>query len=203
MNHAPFFSKASDLWETPDDLFMELHQEFDFTVDGAATAENAKLPAYWSDSLNLDWAKPRWDGSLNRVFLNPPYSQCFKFVRKAYNEAAHGATVVMLLPVRSDTKWFHNWVWDTEKHKPKDHPDVSVEVRFIKGRVKYINPDKPDSKNSAPFPSMVVVFKPKPKQAQYNALKAIEFLKELEQKKRQNEYWQNQYIKKVNYVEWK
>ena len=79
-------------------------------------------------------------------WCNPPYSRCREFVAKAAQERERvGALTVMLLPSRTDTRWFHDHVWQ----KP------GVEIRFIKGRLKF-----GDGKNSAPFPSMVVVFRP-------------------------------------------
>ncbi len=155
-NQAVHFSHESDLWETPDSLFQELHEEFDFTIDGAANADNAKLPKWMGDGsdYHVDALAANWFDQ--RVFLNPPYSQCWEFVKKASEEAVKGATVVMLLPARTDTKWFHTYIWDHTG--PQNHPTVKVEVRFIKGRVKFTRPGKP--LNSAPFPSMVVIFKP-------------------------------------------
>jgi len=78
------------------------------------------------------------------VFCNPPYSKIKDWVKKCYDEAATGATVVLLIPARTDTRYFHDYIY-------KQH-----EIRFIKGRLKF-----GDSKNSAPFPSMIVVMKEK------------------------------------------
>ena len=136
------FSKKSDEWETPQALFDVLHEEFDFDFDCAATAQNAKCKLWLGpggmteDALTFDW-----DDAY--CWLNPPYSQCKEFVAKAALEASTGATVVLLLPARTDTKWFHEHIY--KKH----------EVRFLKGRLQF-----GDSKNNAPFPSMIVVMRP-------------------------------------------
>src|SRR5262249_4101706 len=88
------------------------------------------------DGLAQDWAG-------ETVFMNPPYGrQISRWVRKAHDSAARGATVVCLVPARTDTHWWHNYVIDGE-------------VRFLKGRLKF-----GDSKNSAPFPSALVIFRP-------------------------------------------
>jgi hypothetical protein len=84
-------------------------------------------------------------------WLNPPYSKCREFIAKAAAEARKGCTVVCLVPSRTDTRWWHEHVWDAEKHQPRP----GVEVRFIKGRLKFGG-----STNSAPFPSVVIVFRP-------------------------------------------
>jgi site-specific DNA-methyltransferase (adenine-specific) len=151
MNSALMFSRASDEWATPYDLFQRLHAEFWFTLDAAATAENAKTPAYLSaelDALTLAWSGTVW--------LNPPYSQCARFIAKAAAESRRGCTVVCLVPARTDTRWFHAHIWDADQHQPRP----GVEVRFLKGRLKF-----GDSPNSAPFPSLIVIFRPAPAQA--------------------------------------
>jgi phage N-6-adenine-methyltransferase len=155
------FSRESDLWETPDDVFQALHEEFDFKVDGAATEETSKLPVWYGpgSSIDSDALHASWEGP---VFLNPPYSQCYAFVEKAYTECViNRVTTVILLPARTDTKWFHNFIWDKHKNKPYDFDHFKVEVRFLKGRLKFKLPGK--KANSAPFPSMVVIFRPKEK----------------------------------------
>lgn len=155
MNNALMFSKASDEWATPHALYMELWREFPFTHDAAAGYGNAKCiqawgPSHWNpdyrDALAVDWF-----GSAGRgpIWLNPPYSKCREFIAKAAIEAQKGCTVVCLVPSRTDTRWWHEHVWDGNK------PRKGVEVRFLKGRVKF-----GDGKNSAPFPSVVIVFRP-------------------------------------------
>lgn len=135
------FSKDSDEWETPDTVFLPLHEEFNFTIDAAATKQNTKLEKFWSkkdDALTQRWAS-------ERVWCNPPYSQWQKFVAHA---ARCGGTAVLLLPARTDTKAFHEYIWYRNASR------AYVEVRFIKGRLKFNG-----STNSAPFPSMIVIFK--------------------------------------------
>lgn len=129
------FSSATDLWSTPQAFFDELNREFHFDADVCALPENAKCEKFYSpeqDGLKQEWTGVCW--------CNPPYGrQVGKWVEKA---AKSDATVVMLLPARTDTKWFHDWILPF------------AEVRFVKGRLKF-----GQGKNSAPFPSMVVVFR--------------------------------------------
>lgn len=138
MNTAVMFSSATDEWATPQDFFDQLNQEFHFTLDPCATHESAKCARYFTEEDNglaQDWA-----GEV--VFMNPPYGRVLgQWVKKAFEESVKGATVVCLLPARTDTRWFHDYIY----HR--------AEIRFVKGRLKF-----GDSKNSAPFPSMVVIF---------------------------------------------
>jgi site-specific DNA-methyltransferase (adenine-specific) len=138
MNSA-LFSFATDLWATPQDFFDKLNSEYRFTLDPCATKANAKCGKYYTkeeDGLQQDWG-----GHI--VFCNPPYGRELpKWVEKAYNESKKpGTTVVMLIPARTDTRYFHDYIY----HK--------AEIRFLKGRLKFGG-----SKNSAPFPSMVVIY---------------------------------------------
>lgn len=133
------FSSASVEWSTPQEVFDKLDDEFHFTLDAAATQENAKCERYYTK--DQDGLKNPWGGV---VWCNPPYGRKIGlWVRKAY-ESTHenGSTVVMLLPARTDTKWFHGYIL----HR--------AEIRFIAGRLKFGG-----AKNSAPFPSMVVIFR--------------------------------------------
>jgi len=145
------FSRQSDEWSTPQYLFDALDVEFTFGLDAAATETNAKCTAFFTaedDALTQDWcvlARP-WS-----IFVNPPYSQCRAFVHKAAESAKYGAQVVMLLPARTDTRWFHDHIWDAEHACPR----TRVEVRFLKGRLRF-----GEAQNSAPFPSMIVIFRP-------------------------------------------
>ena len=136
------FSSAKDCWETPQSFFDDLNEEFHFDLDVCALPENAKCPRFYTpDDDGL--AQP-WDGLCN--WCNPPYGrQIAKWVERAHITAISGVgTTVMLLPARTDTKWFHDYIYE------------QAEIRFIKGRLKFGN-----SKNSAPFPSMIVVFRPR------------------------------------------
>lgn len=138
MNTDVMFSSKTDLWETPQELFDELNYEFHFTLDVCALPENAKCSVYYTPQQN-GLSKP-WNGV---IWCNPPYGKGVgEWVRKALSTSVGGATVVMLLPARTDTRWFHEYIYG------------KAEIRFIKGRLKFGG-----SKNSAPFPSMVVVFR--------------------------------------------
>jgi len=130
----------SNEWATPKDFFKKLDDEFNFTLDPCCTHENAKCEKHYTmedNGLIQDW-------SGERVFVNPPYGREIKdWVEKAYNESRKPNTlVVMLIPARTDTKYFHKYIY----HKATD-------IRFIEGRLHFN-----ESKGSAPFPSMVVVF---------------------------------------------
>ena len=137
MNKEVMFSSKTDLWATPQEFFDELDREFHFTLDVCAIHSNAKCERYYSPIEN--GLLQGWKGV---VWCNPPYGrEIGKWVEKAYYSHLEGVKVVMLLPARTDTKWFHDFIY----HK--------AEIRFVKGRLKF-----GDSQNSAPFPSMVVVF---------------------------------------------
>ena len=140
MNTAAMFSSTTNEWETPQDFFDKLNEEFHFTLDPCATPQNAKCKKYYT--VKEDGLKQDWQGET--VFCNPPYGRAIKdWVRKCYEESKKPNTiVVMLIPARTDTTYFHDYIY----HKAK-------EIRFVRGRLKFGN-----SKNSAPFPSMVVVF---------------------------------------------
>lgn len=134
-------SSKKDLWSTPDSFFTEVSERFDFDTDVCAVAENAKCHHYYTPEENgllQDWKGICW--------MNPPYGrEIGKWVQKAYEEAnKHNSIIVALLPARTDTKWFHEWIYMM----------YGVEIEFIKGRLKF-----GDAKHSAPFPSMLVVFK--------------------------------------------
>jgi site-specific DNA-methyltransferase (adenine-specific) len=134
------FSSANDVWATPQNLFDELDKEFNFTLDPCALPDNAKCAKYYTPAE--DGLAQSWGGE--QVFCNPPYGRkIYDWVRKAYNESKKpGTTVVMLIPARTDTRYFHDFIY----HQAK-------EIRFIKGRLKFGN-----AKNAAPFPSMIVIF---------------------------------------------
>lgn len=138
MNTEVMFSSKTDMWETPQDFFDKLNEEFHFTVDVCAIPKNAKCEKFFTPEMN--GLKQEWTGI---CWCNPPYGrEIGKWVEKAYIASTWGATVVMLLPARTDTKWFHEYIYN------------KAEIRFIKGRLKFGN-----SKTAAPFPSMVVIFR--------------------------------------------
>lgn len=130
---------ASDEYETPMDLFKELNNEFNFNLDPCSTDENCKCKNHYT--IEDDGLTQNWGGY--RVFCNPPYSDIGSWVEKAYREGCKDNTVVvMLIPSRTDTQYFHNFI------------NNRAEIRFIKGRLKF-----GDSKHTAPFPSMIVIFR--------------------------------------------
>lgn len=129
----------TDVWATPQWLFDALNKEFGFTLDPCSDGKNAKCPKFYTPTENgllRDWGT-------ETVFMNPPYSEVDVWMRKAYGAAQEGATVVCLIPARTDTQWWHAYV-------------MKAEIRFIKGRLKF-----GDAENSAPFPSAIVVFRPR------------------------------------------
>lgn len=133
------FSSATDDWATPQVFFDELNKEFNFTLDPCASSSNAKCKKFFTKEQ--DGLKQSWKNET--VFCNPPYGrEIGSWVKKCYDENKSGATVVMLIPARTDTKYFHEYIY-------KQH-----EVRFIKGRLKFN-----DGKSPAPFPSMVVIMR--------------------------------------------
>lgn len=153
------FSSNSEEWETPSNLFEELNNEFQFDTDLCASDKNAKCShyikkgsSYYNTGLDRNDTLPYVGKS---AFMNPPYGRKIgEFVRKAYLLAFRDKkTVVCLLPARTDTKWWHNYCMKAD------------EIRFLKGRVKFINPDNRNAKlQSAPFPSAIVIFRPKTKE---------------------------------------
>ena len=133
------YSSKSNEWATPQYLFDELDKEFNFTLDPCATDENFKCDKYFTiedDGLIQDWSN-------DVVFMNPPYGRDIKhWIKKAYESHKQGATVVCLIPARTDTSYWHEFIFGK-----------ATDVRFLRGRVKF-----GDSKNSAPFPSAIVVY---------------------------------------------
>lgn len=141
MNTSAMFSSKTCDWATPQDFFDKLNAEFRFTLDPCADDSNHKCDKYFTkeqDGLLQDWG-----GEV--VFCNPPYGREIPlWVKKCFEQVYCGncPCAVMLIPARTDTRWFHEYIY----HK--------AEVRFVRGRLKF-----GDSQNSAPFPSMVVVFR--------------------------------------------
>lgn len=134
------FSNKSDEWSTPQNLYNELDAEFHFNLDPCANKYNHKCDNYYSkynNGLNHEWGGCR-------VFCNPPYSEINEWCKKAYEETFYGdcELLVMLVPSRTDTKWFHDWCYG------------KAEIRFIKGRIKFGG-----STNNAPFPSILVIYR--------------------------------------------
>jgi site-specific DNA-methyltransferase (adenine-specific) len=155
------FSSESGRWETPPELFAKLDQEFGFTVDVCAEAHNKKCRRYFSPGV--DGLRRSWAGE--RAWCNPPYGMGLsRWFAKAIAEREQGATVVVLVPARTDTRWWQTFVMP--------HAD---EVRFIDGRVKFIRPPSKTHERKhkrkrangkratiAPFPSVLVIFRGRP-----------------------------------------
>ena len=149
------FSHKGDEWQTPQWLFDQLDREFHFQVDVAATQENTLCIGYYTkttDALNGDWISDDYDeddvaisNGIDRFFCNPPYSKIAAFMKKAYEESLKGATVVCLIPCRTDTRYWH------------DYCMKASEIRLIKGRLKFTN-HTIEKTSSATFPSCIVVF---------------------------------------------
>lgn len=140
MNRELFFKSAGDERSTPQAFFDALHREFSFNLDAAASAENAKCELFFGTGGIADNAlEEDWGGEGSRVWLNPPYSTAGAFVAKAREEADKGATVVMLLPARTDTKWWHNYVWNRQVlyRGYLGEWRRGVECRFVPGRLRF------------------------------------------------------------------
>ena len=140
MNKELMFSSKTDQWATPESFFNNLNGEFNFDLDPCADEYNHKCERYYTKEDN--GLSQNWGGY--RVFCNPPYGkEIGLWVKKAYEEGHKENTLVcLLIPARTDTKYFHDYILNR------------AEVRFIPGRLKFGN-----SKNAAPFPSMVVIFR--------------------------------------------
>lgn len=138
MNKGMYTSNTCE-WETPVDFFGKLDSEFGFDLDVCATPENAKCARYYTkedDGLEKEWTGVCW--------MNPPYGrEIGKWMKKAYASAQSGATVVCLVPARTDAGWWHDYA-------------MRGEVRFVRGRLKFNGLNC-----NAPFPSAVVIFRGK------------------------------------------
>lgn len=133
---------------TPQKFFDELDEEFNFDIDLAASKRNAKCTLYLTkreNSLSRDWPRLLVKKNQGKItaWLNPPYGRELKlWIKKAYESTRNNnLVVVMLIPARTDTSYWHDYVMKAE------------DIRFIRGRLKFVG-----GKNSAPFPSAVIVF---------------------------------------------
>jgi phage N-6-adenine-methyltransferase len=144
------FSSADITWRTPRKFFNDLHNEFNFVMDVCALKNSTLIPSSWygpdhdnpdrRDCLTQDWVSESGGGY---VFMNPPYGRTIKsFMCKASEEHTKGCRVVALVPSRTDTAWWHDYVIP-----------FASDIRFIRGRLKFN-----DGPNAAPFPSAVVVY---------------------------------------------
>lgn len=138
------FESVRQDWSTPQELFNKMDLEFWFTLDAAASAENTKVPGSFiteeQNALVTSWGK-------HSVWLNPPYGDTTgkikDWVKRAYEASCEGATVVMLIPARTNTEWFHDYCLD------------KGEVRFVRGRPKF-----GDARHGLPQPLCYVIFRP-------------------------------------------
>lgn len=131
------FSSHSTEWETPQYLFDKLNVKYKFNLDVCATSKNAKCNKYYT--IEDNGLKQEWIGN---CWMNPPYGrEIGKWIKKAYESSLNGAIIVCLIPSRTDTQWWHDYVMRADK------------IIYIKGRLKFGN-----HKNSAPFPSAIVIF---------------------------------------------
>jgi len=135
------FSSVAQDWETPQFIYDSLAAEFGFTVDACADSHNTKCKRFWSESDNgmaQDWSD-------EIVWMNPPYNRVEQWMQKAWQESRRGATVVCLVPARTDSIWWHRYA-------------MKGEIRLFTQRLKF----KKGGKRSdvAPFPSSLVIFRP-------------------------------------------
>jgi phage N-6-adenine-methyltransferase len=148
--NSQMLSQKTNEWGTPKKLFDRLDKEFNFTLDSCASSWNYKVDNYYTiedDALSKEWKGIVW--------CNPPYSNVGDSVKKAYEESLKGAIVVMLIFSKTDTRYWHDFVMKAD------------EIRFIKGRVKFEKHEDTITEShspSAPAPSSIIVFKPKPRQ---------------------------------------
>jgi site-specific DNA-methyltransferase (adenine-specific) len=133
MNKA-LFSSMSPHWNTPKNLYRQLSDEFHFNDD--------PCPSGGIFGLDREWG--------TRTYCNPPYGrQINDWLKKGWDESQKGKLVVFLLPARTDTAWFHNFVLPFAK-----------EIRFIRGRLCFSKPNGETGR--APFPNMVIIFEGRP-----------------------------------------
>lgn len=135
-NFDTIFNSVKQDWETPDEIYLPLAQEFNFSLDVCASTENAKCERFFTESDNA--LLKDWDGV---CWMNPPFNNKKQWVKKAYESAMGGATVVCLLPSRTNTNWWHDYC-------------MKGEVRFIRGRPKFKG-----AKHGLPQPLSIVIFR--------------------------------------------
>lgn len=143
MKNNALFTSNSDEWYTPLTLFNQLDEKYHFTLDPCCTPETAKANTYFT--IDDDGLSKSWNGHV--VFCNPPYSKIKAWVKKCFDEWNANTTIVLLIPARTDTSYFHDFIY----HK--------ADIEFIRGRLHFN-----DSKNAAPFPSMIAIFNKEAKQ---------------------------------------
>ena len=132
MFHTKLLTSKKQDWKTPKAIYEQLNNEFNFDYDPCLISTNT---IHNQDMLGSDWKG-------KTIFVNPPYKYLDKWIKKCYYEWKKGKTIIMLIPSRTDTKAFHEYIYN------------QAELRFIKGRLCFNDDGKP-----APFPSMIVIFK--------------------------------------------
>jgi phage N-6-adenine-methyltransferase len=142
--HSVHFSSARHDWNTPRDLFADLHREFAFTIDVCATSESACLRRFLTErdeGLMHSWAG-------ERVWCNPPYGrQIARWMEKVWTEAEHAELIVALVPSRTDTRWWHDYAMKAD------------DIRFLRGRLRFVLMEAPGRViGNAPFPSALVIY---------------------------------------------
>lgn len=136
-NMAVHYSSNTVVWETPNDFFEKYNKIFNFGTDVCALPENAKCPVYFTPEI--DGLKQEWTGA---CWMNPPYGrEISAWIKKAYESSLAGATVVCLVPSRTDTRWWHDYA-------------MKGEIEFIRGRLRFGG-----CNDNAPFPNAVVIFR--------------------------------------------
>lgn len=144
------FSSKDQGWGTPPNIFNTLSRlHGPFKLDAATRSDNPlDTPYFYTEKDN--GLIQQW---MNPTFVNPPFGRGIKlyyWVQKAYAESCLGNKVVMLIPARTDTRWFHDYIYQ----RPK------VEYIFIKGRLRFVDYEGNKHPHVAPFPSMIVIFRP-------------------------------------------
>jgi len=157
MKHSVHFSSSSNEWETPEKLFNQLNDQWGFTLDPCATDNNAKCCKFYTKVD--DGLSKSWEGEI--VFMNPPFGrEIGSWVKKAYMESMHnGAIVVCLIPARTDTAYWHDYIFGIE----------FVDITFLRGRIQFERHSNMVA-TSAPFPSAIIVFNGKLKDAAATAV---------------------------------
>lgn len=140
------FTSKEDEWGTPIREFREWDREFNFNYDPCADPKRLLKPGIEYDTKESNGLNADWTGK--RVFVNPPYGDIKTWVKKCYGERNRADLIVLLIFSRTDTKYFHNYIYHV------------ADLRFVKGRLKFTNLNKPEFKQQTPtFPSMLCIFR--------------------------------------------
>lgn len=141
MNKVHYSSLKQD-WTTPPSFFSIYNDKYKFVLDAACETHNCMCPIGFYFDKGIDALEQDWHIVKGYIWCNPPYGKHLKlFIKKAYDEWKKGAKIVMLIPSRTDTSYWHDYIFNHAK------------IEFIRGRLKF-----GESKNSAPFPSAVVIW---------------------------------------------